>query len=51
MAVSAADAVAGWMDSEGHRKNILNQDFTHIGVGLVRGTHGFAWVQHFIQAK
>ncbi len=24
-----------WMDSEGHRKNILREAFTHIGVGVV----------------
>jgi uncharacterized protein YkwD len=28
----------GWMNSPGHRKNILNSDFTHIGIGsVVRG--------------
>ncbi|MDR1205673.1 MAG: CAP domain-containing protein [Peptococcaceae bacterium] len=51
MDISAADAVAGWMASEGHRENILDKDYTHIGVGLVRGKHGFAWVQQFIQSK
>jgi uncharacterized protein YkwD len=51
MDISAADAVAGWMASEGHKENILNKAYTHIGVGLVRGTHGFAWVQQFIQSK
>jgi uncharacterized protein YkwD len=30
-------AVRNWMKSEGHRKNILNGDFTEIGVGLARG--------------
>lgn len=23
----------GWMNSSGHRENILNRDFTHLGVG------------------
>jgi len=27
------DVVAGWMASDGHRANILNCDFVHIGVG------------------
>ena len=26
-----------WMNSPGHRKNILNPDFEYIGVGLTRG--------------
>ncbi len=32
--VDAAAAVQGWMNSEGHRKNILNKDFTELGVGV-----------------
>ncbi|MCL2456548.1 MAG: stalk domain-containing protein [Defluviitaleaceae bacterium] len=31
---SADSVVAGWMDSELHRKNILNPDYTKIGVGF-----------------
>ncbi|WP_231882769.1 MULTISPECIES: CAP domain-containing protein [Bacillaceae] len=27
-------AVEGWLNSEGHRKAILNNDFTHLGVGV-----------------
>lgn len=30
----AQDAVSGWMNSPGHRKNILNPDFTHTGIGI-----------------
>lgn len=37
----------GWMNSEGHRKNILKPDFTHIGVGQVE--NGLYWVQMFIE--
>lgn len=38
--------VNGWMNSEGHRANILNANFTHIGVGYVEdGNH---WTQQFI---
>ena len=34
------------MNSEGHRKNILNPSFTQIGVGYVsQGNH---WTQMFI---
>jgi uncharacterized protein YkwD len=37
--------VAGWMASEGHRANILNPDYTDIGVGYVYRADG-AW-HHF----
>jgi uncharacterized protein YkwD len=30
---SAAAALDSWMDSRGHRKNILNPDFTELGAG------------------
>ncbi|GGK04011.1 hypothetical protein GCM10007063_27920 [Lentibacillus kapialis] len=38
--------VNGWMNSEGHRENIMNPDFTHIGVGYVE--QGHHWTQQFI---
>lgn len=38
-----AEVVNGWMNSSGHRANILNANFTHIAVGNT-GTH---WVQLF----
>jgi uncharacterized protein YkwD len=31
---SAARSVGGWMNSPGHRANILNGEFTHIGTGV-----------------
>jgi uncharacterized protein YkwD len=31
----AAIIVAGWMGSEGHRKNVLSKNFTHQGLGVV----------------
>lgn len=40
------EVVNGWMNSEGHRANILNSDFTHIGVGYVE--NGNYWTQEFI---
>jgi hypothetical protein len=30
---TAAEVVQGWMDSPGHRANILNADYTEIGIG------------------
>ncbi|MDE6592412.1 MAG: hypothetical protein K2K57_05030 [Oscillospiraceae bacterium] len=38
--------VDGWMNSPGHRANILNPDFTEIGVGY--NENGNYWVQLFI---
>ncbi len=38
--------VNAWMNSEGHRKNILNAGFTQIGVGYV--PQGHYWTQMFI---
>ncbi|MBQ8341104.1 MAG: LysM peptidoglycan-binding domain-containing protein [Clostridia bacterium] len=38
--------VNGWMNSAGHRANILNASFTQIGVGYVASSH--YWTQMFI---
>ncbi|NSL53148.1 CAP domain-containing protein [Calidifontibacillus erzurumensis] len=43
---SPEEVVNAWMNSEGHRKNILNPNFTHIGVGHV--ANGNYWTQMFI---
>ncbi len=43
---SPAEVVQAWMNSEGHRKNILSSSFTHIGVGYVES--GNYWTQQFI---
>lgn len=40
------EVVKAWMNSEGHRKNIMNPNFTHIGVGYVKD--GNYWTQQFI---
>jgi uncharacterized YkwD family protein len=40
------EVVQAWMNSEGHRKNILSSSFNHIGVGYSeQGNH---WTQMFI---
>ncbi|XVJ75188.1 CAP domain-containing protein [Streptomyces sp. JH002] len=36
-----------WMNSEGHRANILNCDFTTLGVGVHLGDGGPWWTQNF----
>ncbi len=41
-----AAVMNAWMDSAGHRANILNPEFTHIGVGLA--VPGYHWTQVFI---
>ncbi|MCW3790795.1 CAP domain-containing protein [Paenibacillus sp. LS1] len=38
------EVVTAWMNSEGHRANILSKNFTHIGVGFYNGY----WAQEFI---
>ena len=45
---STAEAVMqGWMNSKDHRANILNPDFTEIGIGYENNERN--WVQMFIQ--
>ncbi|BAK16305.1 uncharacterized protein with SCP/PR1 domains [Solibacillus silvestris StLB046] len=39
--------VQAWMESPGHRQNIMNANYTHIGVGFVE--NGYYWTQQFIQ--
>ena len=50
---TAADVVEQWMNSPGHRANILNKDFTHIGVGYSKSNSGYGhyWVQMFVGTK
>ena len=43
---SPQEVVNAWMNSDGHRRNILNPNFTHIGVGYV--ADGNYWTQQFI---
>jgi uncharacterized protein YkwD len=45
---NAADVMSGWMDSDGHRANILNCSFKAIGVGRAKGVDGtLVWGQLF----
>jgi len=44
----AADVMQSWMNSDGHRANILNCSFKAIGVGMVKGVDGtLVWGQIF----
>ncbi|MBU5210055.1 MULTISPECIES: CAP domain-containing protein [Heyndrickxia] len=40
------EVMKAWMNSDGHRANILNKNYTHIGVGYV--ANGNYWTQEFI---
>ena len=47
---SASETVEQWMNSEGHRENILNPDFRELGVGYAYedySTYHHYWVQLF----
>lgn len=45
----ANDTVAGWMNSTGHRENILVANFTHAGVGIAEdGNNSYYFTQNFI---
>ena len=45
------EVVQGWLNSEGHRANILNPYYTRLGVGLSENNgnpyKGYAWIQIF----
>lgn len=45
---SAAEVVEDWMNSPGHRENIMNPDFTHIGVGVYSKGNRMYWAQMFV---
>ena len=47
---SPESVMNGWMNSSGHKANILTAEFSHIGVGVVYADdseYGFYWVQLF----
>lgn len=45
-----AEVVNAWMNSPGHRANILNTSYTQLGVGLAKDSNGTCyWTQMFIK--
>ena len=47
---SAEEVMNSWMNSSGHRANILNKNYTQLGVGYTKGgQYGTEWVQLFIK--
>jgi len=50
--VDVVSVMAGWMKSPGHRANILNSNFTHLGFGIYSLRtdsiyDGYIWTQNF----
>lgn len=48
---SATSVMDAWMNSQGHRDNIMNGDFTQIGIACYydpNSVYGYYWVQCFI---
>jgi uncharacterized protein YkwD len=50
---ATAEATMGqWLDSDGHCANLMNPNFTDLGVGYVPGgPYGTLWVQNFATPK
>lgn len=47
---TAEEVMNSWMNSSGHKANILNKNYTQLGVGFYRGgQYGTEWVQLFIR--
>ena len=44
---SPEKVMESWMNSSGHRANILSGDFTLIGVGFYESNGQYYWVQNF----
>jgi uncharacterized protein YkwD len=40
----AGETVDGWMNSPGHRANILQTSYTHVGYGTAQDSQGFTYV-------
>jgi uncharacterized protein YkwD len=44
---TASEVFASWMSSALHRANILDADFSEIGIGVANGPAGTCWVLNF----
>jgi uncharacterized protein YkwD len=48
---SVVEVMDDWMNSEGHRENLLDSSYLHFGFGIARGRYngmtGYFWVQKF----
>ncbi|PZV06933.1 MAG: hypothetical protein DCF32_08640 [Leptolyngbya sp.] len=48
---TAAAVIAAWMNSPGHRQNMLNPAFTELGVGYAIGANRPYWAQVFARPR
>lgn len=47
---NAMHSYNGWVNSSGHRTNLLNSSFNHLGVGFaLGGTYGNYGTQNFLE--
>lgn len=49
--INPKDVMIGWMESKGHRDNILNSRWNSIGIGYYRIGNNILWVQIFSDKK
>lgn len=48
---TAANVVKGWMNSPGHKANILNPNYTNIGAGIEKNSDGRIYWVHMFSSK
>ncbi|MDO4732846.1 MAG: CAP domain-containing protein [Bacillota bacterium] len=41
------EVMKDWMNSPGHRENILNNGYSRIGIALRKANRGYSWAQFF----
>ena len=47
---TASEVMNSWMNSAGHKANILSQSFSHIGIGVAKAANGtLYWTQMFMK--
>lgn len=48
---TSEEVVKAWMNSLGHKANILNKDYTNIGVGIAKDANGRIYWVHMFSSK
>ncbi len=48
---AARASVQGWMESPGHRENLLRSDYTHVGFGTAEGADGRVFVAQVLAVQ
>jgi uncharacterized protein YkwD len=51
IAYTSSEAVSEWLESEGHRRNILRPDYTTTGFGVSPYSDGYYITEHFCLAR